>query len=131
MKTYDITLLLSSELTEEQANTTFQEELSSLQEQGGILHKQEIKGKRRLAYPIKNQRNAHLAQVSVSCSPEAIQATRDTIKNHAHVLRFLVAVANRPDPAPRARRESPKEAPRERVEIADIDKKLEEIFKEA
>lgn len=94
------------------------------------MHKQELRGKRKLAYPVKNQTNAHVAQINVSCAPESLENVRDSFKSHASVLRYLVAIAHRPDPAPRSRREAPKEAPRERVEIADIDKKLEEIFKE-
>ena len=128
MKNYELTLILKNDLTNEALNTLLQGISALIQEKGGLLEKQEIKGKRE---------KGTLVALVFSLKPEEIENLQKKIKDEKGIVRFMIMVA------PRHRAQTPalrtlgteksyptetKEEETVKLTAEDIDKKLEEIF---
>ncbi len=128
MKYYELTYLISSNLSEEEANS-LQEELSSLiQKQEGILEKKEKIIKRKLSYPIQKQETAYLSTIEFSLNPEKLNELEKEIKSKNQILRFLLLTKKPFKDEPKIIKSKTK--PKEKVELKEIENKLEEILKE-
>lgn len=96
------------------------------------MGKQEIMGKHRLGSPIQRQEEGVLAAVSFSISQEKLPEIEKSLKETTDVLRYLISHKK---PVRLVKQRPQKErvftaAPREKIELKNIDEKLEEIFKE-
>src|SRR3990172_7407061 len=91
MKNYDLTLILSPELLDEKANDLFQQFVSFVQEQGGILEDQRLLGKKPLLAPIRDSKEGYLATIAFSLNKENLPALDKKCRETQHILRFLVA----------------------------------------
>lgn len=157
MRNYDASFIFSPNLAEQEANDNLQQMASFVQEKGGILGEQQLKGKRPLLAPIGKHREGYLATFSFTLSPEHLEEFEKKAKEEQQILRFLLAKqpkkARKPEPvrhlqpalSPAPAAEAPQETPtaeeptqekpertaEEKVDLKDIDEKLEEIFKEA
>ncbi|HEX9721693.1 MAG TPA: 30S ribosomal protein S6 [Candidatus Paceibacterota bacterium] len=148
MRNYDVTFIFSPLLEESSLNDTLSKLASFVQEKGGILGNQHIKGKRPLLAPIGKHKEGFLATLSFSLVPEHLEAFEKYCKEQKDILRFLAAkhirhatkaqpTIARPHPTPVLSAAAP-ETPaslteaksEEKIDLEDIDKKLEEIFKE-
>ena len=151
MRNYELTLVFSGDLKAEQLAQAQESIISFIQGQGGIMLNQEIRGKRALLSPIKTQKEGNLAGLKFTIDPSHIEEVEKYLKEDKKILRFLCLVsvlrkvkAKTPhlfEPEPQGRRfalptESlpimPKEQTEEKsqkIDLGDIDKKLEEIFK--
>jgi ribosomal protein S6 len=159
MRNYSVSLIFEPILTEQAVNDMLQQFASFIQDKGGILGEQHIRGKRPLLAPIHKHREGYLAVLSFTLSPEHLTEFKTYCKEQKGLLRFLLA-----KPAKKAKvkqkkimyaqpisssvatnaekqaTESPVSEPvaqpkqassdEERIDLKDIDKKLEEIFKE-
>lgn len=136
MRIYDLTLILSPEKGESEINDMFQNLIAFIQDNGGILEKQNITAKRDLGVPIQKKKQGILATLSFNIAQENLIAIEKMLKENADVLRYMIS---KKSPIrvikKRAKRiETPslsttsKKEPK--VEVKDIDKKLEEIFNE-
>jgi ribosomal protein S6 len=131
MRNYDLTLLLTPEIETEKANAIFQELISFLQQEGAILDKNSTPSKINLAYPIKKKKEAYLAWVSFLGKPESLKKIKEKLDFEEKVLRFLL-VQKVPKKKKVVRTILKKETskPKEKLEISQLEKKLEEILKE-
>ena len=142
MKNYELTYLITSNFSMEEAQA-FQGKITSfIQEEGGILTEEGILVRRKLAYPIKKQQQAYLASLTFQVSPEKIAGLEKKLKAEKEILRYLLIIKvpvkkmpqriRRPARAPEITPEAkevilPKE---KKVELKEIEKKLEEILEE-
>lgn len=138
MRNYDLTLIFSPLLADEEANDLFQQFVSFVQEQGAILADQRLLGKRPLLAPIRHAKEGYLAVITFSLNEENLPNLEKKCKETQQILRFFIVkqpkkvtkkkgrVAPTPELAVAAAPQ--KEA---KADLKDIDEKLEEIFKEA
>ncbi len=141
MKNYELTYLISTEISEEDRKG-LQEKIDSLiQKEGGVLGSVNLPLKTRLSYPIKKNREAFFASIKFGLEAGKVENLEKELKAENKILRCLIV--NRPPvkinkgkrfSAPRLpiRTEKlPKIPPKEKkVELKEIDKKLEEILGE-
>ena len=152
MRNYELTLVFSEDLKADQLTQEQENIISFVQGKGGILLNQEIRGKRALLSPIKTQKEGNLAALKFTIDPSHIEELEKYLKEDQKILRFLCVVSvsrkvkeKTPhlfEPEPQSRRLTPQigsipAMPKEQTEgktkiidLGDIDKKLEEIFKQ-
>lgn len=134
MKFYELTYLITpSDLSEEEVNV-FSEKINSfIQEQGGVLDKISKEKKKRLAYPIKKRTMAFLKTLTFNLNPEKLPALEKSLKENKGVLRYLILAKPRPKEKKVVSKPPTifkKKVVKEKVELKDIEKKLEEILEE-
>lgn len=135
MKNYELILILSPLLTEEETNDLIGTLVSFLQEQGGLLSNQGIGKRAKLAYPIKKQNEGSVTTLSFTFSPDKIASLETRLKENTSILRYMLL--NKIIKASTIKPAAPQLAPTRRDETLvkadakEIDEKLEEIFKEA
>ena len=134
MKIYELTYLISSDLSEEEAGHLYGEIISLIQEEGGISVKEESPFKKKLAYAVKKQFQAYLSTVSFQLMPEKLSALEKKIKTKDKILRYLLLTKPPVKKmkfariSKKARIEKPTKE--KKVELKEIEKKLEEILNE-
>ncbi|MFH1714046.1 MAG: 30S ribosomal protein S6 [Candidatus Nealsonbacteria bacterium] len=142
MKNYELTFLISPDLPEEEAKG-FQQKINSyIQEQEGLLINGNILLKRTLAYPISKISEAYLAVSVFQLNPEKLAEVEKKLKEENQIIRYLITVVKKERKLPARRikalvqkskvtvteRTEPQE---KKVELNEIDKKLEEILNES
>lgn len=91
MKYYELTYLISPDLSQEEAEKLHQGIISFLQEKEAILNIKEEKVKKiDLAYPIKKKERVYLATVEFYINPEKIKEISKEIKENKNILRHLL-----------------------------------------
>lgn len=133
MRNYELTLLVNPGLGEEETQGVLQRVTSLFQECGGIVSAQNLLGKRSLPAPIVKQREAYLASLAATAPPEKVGQIEQKLKETKDVLRFLLTVKKHravKAKAPRVRKihKPILKGPSEKMELADIDKKIEEMI---
>jgi len=135
MKLYELTYLLSPELSTEELNS-FQEKLITLlQEQGGILTERSKLVKRNLPQPIKKKEWVVFGFLNFQIDKEKLTGLEKKLKAEKQILRSFIASKSLSKKAAKPFRRAflPKKLikpKKEKVEIKDFEKKLEEILKE-
>ena len=138
MRNYELTLLLRVNLMESELQGLLGEIASMLQDEGALIISQDGKGKRSLLAPVNKHSEAHLAVIKFTADPQKIESIHKNLKEKEDILRFallsyvpkkakerVIAKTTIATPVAKETKEEQK------VEIGDIDKKLEEIFKDA
>lgn len=135
MKLYELTYLISPELSLEELKS-LQEKINSLiQKEAGILNEINLPIKKRLFFPIKKNKEAFLADLSFHLDPGKLKNLERELKSEKKILRYLILSKPRiREIAIRAKR-VPKGVPKipvkeKKVELKEIEKKLEEILRE-
>ena len=146
MKNYYLSYLVSSEIGDDE-RTRFSQNIASLiQEQGGILEKQDILKEKRLGYAIKKQDRALLGFLFFSMEPQKLEILKNKLKKNEKILRFMLTLQKikqakpardsfrRPvksfikKPAAGKGLEGKDALPK--VELKEIEKKLDEILEQ-
>lgn len=139
MRRYELNLLLNAALQESSLLDFLGSLVSFIQDQGGLLETQEIKGKKTFHGAGKNQKEATLAALVFSFNPDYIEALKKRVVGDASVIRSFLAHARVkvvqkqkvvPVLQPLVSQEPAVTSQEKPVNISEIDKKLEEIFKE-
>ena len=139
MKNYELTYLITPEIAEEQARELQNRIISLIQTEGGILLEEKAILKRRLAYTLKHQGQAYLSTLIFQSAPEKLVNIEKTLKSESQILRYLIlAVTAKKEVLTRRRMrpevafpgKAPVRKPEKKVELEEIEKKLEEILKE-
>ncbi len=154
MNYYELTYLISPEIKEENIKKLIEEINSFIQKEKGTITKSENPFPETLAYPIKKQRTASLVSSEFYLDPEKIEDLRKKLKKETEILRFLLVskkisekkridaepvkdnvLEDKPtalsSEAPEERRGTDKkEKVEKKVELKEIEKKLEEILNE-
>jgi len=137
MKTYELTYLIAGDISGETAKEIQGKVASFIQEEGGVLLEENSLLKRKLAYPIKKstlptqQSQAYLAFLNFQIQPENLTNLEKKLKAEGQILRYLILVKKKVKAIPEAVKISPKKVPvgkEKKVELKEIEKKLEEIL---
>ncbi|MFC1629819.1 30S ribosomal protein S6 [Patescibacteria group bacterium] len=149
MKLYEITYLISPELSEEESKNIKKDINSSIQEQGGSLvafNSNKYPIKKKIAYLIKGRlrgqtpaREAYFGTIDFNLESKNIVNLEKKVKSDPNILRYMILSkkpvrldakiprALSPKPQQAKEKEKPKE---KKVELKEIEKKLEEILGE-
>jgi len=133
MKSYELTCLISPDLSEEELSAIKEKIASFVQQEGGFFNETAFAQKKALAYPIKKKGSAYLIIINFQLSSEKIESLENKLKNEENILRYLLTT--KPlikETAPVLRKpvkeKAIKKKPVEKVELKEIEKKLEEIL---
>ncbi|MDO8523381.1 MAG: 30S ribosomal protein S6 [bacterium] len=142
---YEVAYLVSPAYSEAEAQN-FQQTLKNLvQSLGGLIDQEGEVFKRRLAYPIKKMREAYLGNFRFLLAGEKIAELENKLKTSKEVLRHLLVHTKRQPPRtirsqvlkpslipqtdkPKKTQKTETEHLEPASDIAEIDKKLEEIL---
>jgi len=146
MRNYEINYLISSKLSEEEVKKISEKINSFIREEEGILDRESNSSKLRLGYPIKKERQVNLLVSDFSVEPEKLGNLEKKIKSEPMILRFLISTKKAVRVEFRRQKFAPKIktfalssvrekitkplSEEEKVELEDIEKKLEEILGE-
>lgn len=138
MKNYELTYLISADLSEEEVKVFSQKITSLIQEEEGILSRINPPIRKKLAYPIKKQIQAYLASLIFQLNPEKLAILEKKLKSENQILRYLILTKKEFKIVPKAAEIFPiSKKPRKavlkkekKVELKEIEKKLEEILGE-
>jgi len=136
MRNYELTLLLKADLRESELQKLLGEIASMLQDEGALITSQDSKGRRTLPALVKKHSEAELAVVKFALDPQKLVGIEKSLRAKENILRFALLSyipqkAKERTIAKTVATPAVKETTEEqKVEIGDIDKKLEEIFKD-
>jgi ribosomal protein S6 len=125
MRYYQLTYLLSPELKKEEVEK-IENELKSFFQKEGIFDKIEPPLKRGLFYPIKKKNEALLGSIYFYLETQKIKMLEKKLKNEEKILRYLITG----EKAPKKIKVEKKTAKPKKVELKEIEKKIEEILGE-
>ncbi len=137
MRNYELTCLISPELSLEESDSFQQKIISLIQEEKGILGRINKAVKKNLAYPIKNKNEAIFLVLNFQLNPEVLGGLERKIKAESQILRCLLLAKEEEKARPEIKEflesslkaSSPKTAD-SKVELKKIEEKLEEILGE-
>lgn len=127
MKTYEFTYLIKPDISKEDLNS-LQEIIRSFIEEGeGSIVRINSPLKRILAYPIKKNKEAFLADLTFDLNPDKLDSLKKKIKAEKRIIRYLLLkkMLLKKKLRVRAMRKPQLKA---KVELKEIEKKLEEIL---
>ena len=134
MKHYELTYLISSEISEEEVKSLPEKVLVLVQEADGIIENRILPLKRKLAYSINKQEDAYLATLTFQLDPEKLVGLEKKLKAEGKILRYLLLVKRPIKEVKRVIRKVISEklvsvqSQEKKVELKEIEKKLEEIL---
>ena len=141
-KKYELAYLVSSSVAEDEVLVVAGSLAKIIEEGGGLVRHQETPTKRRLAYLVDKQQNAYFGWITFSASPENVSGIEKKMKGAENILRHLLVeeqeippqpirlYSPRPTPGEAKPRPAPTAAenPEEKLDLEELDKKLEEIL---
>jgi len=138
VRLYELTYLIPPNLAEEEIKALQEKIVSQIQEIGGILNEISRTIKKSLAYSIKKNTSAFLASLSFQLPPEKLVFLHKRLKSESNILRYLILgkpaqVLPGKILAGKKVQEvtiKPKKLAKPKVELKEIEKKLEEILGE-
>lgn len=140
MKLYELTYFLSSNLNEEELKNFSEKIFSFIKENEGILAENSLAQrkivKKKLASPIKKEGQAYLNVLSFHFDPQKIEKLKVKLTSESQILRYIILVKKVPKqtkvygPLSRISKAKDIKPSSEKVDLKEIEKKLEEILGE-
>lgn len=138
MKNYELTYLISPDLSEEELKIFSGKINNFIQEEAGVLEKTTEPFKRKLSYPIKKKEEGFSITLIFSLDPGKLENLEKKLKPENQILRYIILTKKNPEKilAPRRHPKTQDDQPStsqpkvKKVELKEIDKKIEEILKE-
>ena len=138
MQLYQLDYLVSPEVSEEEAKDFGNKIKSLIEKKGGSIIKIEVLIRQVLAYEIKKFNEAFLASLSFNLEPEKIGSIEEELKTGKNILRYLLFKKKIVRIKPKRRKitkivkeiKTLETKPKKKVELKEIEKKLEEILGE-
>ncbi|MBM3205622.1 30S ribosomal protein S6 [Candidatus Shapirobacteria bacterium] len=87
---YELTLVLSADLSSEDQKKLIEKIKKTIEEQKGKIEKQEDWGKKELAYPIKKKKMGFYFWWEAKLDPESLSKIDKKLKMEEEVLRYLI-----------------------------------------
>ncbi len=91
MRDYELTVVFSPEITEEDINTAIERVSQFITQKGGEIIEVNRWGRRRLAYPIKNFREGDYVLTRLKLQPSKAKELETNLRSWEQVLRYLLA----------------------------------------
>ena len=118
MKHYEVVFLVHPDQSE-QVPAMIERYRSTIESQGGTIHRLEDWGRRQLAYPINKIHKAHYVLMNIECNDEALEQLNSGFRFNDAVLRDLVIKRKRavtePSPLVKSKEEQEEELRREEM----------------
>jgi ribosomal protein S6 len=132
MRFYELSCLIKPDLSEEELKSLFEQISSFIQERGGVLDKGFKEKKMTLGYPIKEEGTAFLKNQNFYLKPEKLKDLKKKLKEKKEILRSIILTkkVKKITPKKPAKMKISKSKRKAKVELKDIEKKLEEILEE-
>ncbi len=140
MKKYELTCIINAELSEAELSAVIKKIIGFVTEEEGKIDKEFAPQKRGLKYPIHKKSESFLFSANFSLNPEKIENLNKKLKLEGQILRFMVSKKEKISDAPIRRRkkivaikpekETTHFAEKNKVDIKEIDKKIDEILGE-
>ena len=89
MRHYEIVFLVHPDQSE-QVNAMIDRYRTSIEAEGGAIHRLEDWGRRQLAYPIQKLHKAHYVLMNVECSTAALEELNSAFRFNDAVIRSMV-----------------------------------------
>jgi ribosomal protein S6 len=132
MRIYNLTYLISKQANNQEAKTMASNLESFIQEKGGVLIGERRTKEIDLGYPIKKQNKTTACSVKFQMNPETLNQIKQKLAKTPEVLRFMVLIEEKKKAKGKRRAPKPIEKPKQKkVEIKEIEKKLEQILDES
>ena len=90
MREYELAFILSPELDETATQTSVDKIKGWITETGGSIEKMDAKGRQRLAYLIRNQKEGQYYILDMKMNPEEIAPLERRFRLEEPVMRFLI-----------------------------------------
>src|SRR4030042_3745416 len=90
MRYYELTYLISPELSEEKINALRERIIACLKEKGEVLSEPGSLIKKILGYPIRKKKNAFLATLNFSAPAEIIDSLKKVLDGETEILRYFI-----------------------------------------
>lgn len=152
MKSYELTYIISSEITSEEAEVIAKDISSFIQSKEGVIIKSEKPVPKTLSFPIKKMGSGYFANIEFQAEPERIKEIQENLRKDEKILRHMINI-KKPAKIQKERRakkepaftisqpekietkqetsaEPVEKRPEKKVELEEIDKKLDEILGE-
>lgn len=129
MKNYELTYLIPASLTEEEQKRITEDVTSFIQNKGGVLKEGGMPIKRVLPQRIKQYGEVFSVSIYFYASPDKMQEIQQKLKAEKEIIRFMLAIKETPS-AQKPVRKKIKEEPQKKVDLKDIEDKIEQILKE-
>ncbi len=149
MKTYELTYIITSDISLEEAEAIAKDIESSIQAKGGAILKQTTPSAKTLAFPIKKKGSGFFGSIEFSSEENSAVEIQESLKKDTRFLRHMVVI-KKPIKQKRGRKallpttdkpstkteiviEKPvtaKPEPKSKIELEDIQQKLDEILGE-
>ena len=102
----------------------------AIEKERGIITNQNQPSRKVLSYPVGGEKEGWWGWIKFMTKPETMAAVEQALKNNSKILRFAIFKINKADMAERAirKRRIVQSPPAEKTDIAEIDKKLEEML---
>jgi small subunit ribosomal protein S6 len=139
LKYYELSYLINPELSEEEVKTLSEKVSTYIQEAKGILDMAEIPVKKRLGYPIKEKRTAYFIATKFHLEDGNLETLEKNLKAESQILRFIIVglkpmkITGKIEKTTRAeeiKNNLKSDTVPKKVELKEIEKKLEEILGE-
>jgi small subunit ribosomal protein S6 len=132
MKLYELTYLISPEVSEQETKSLQEKTISTIEKMEGVLDESTLPFKIKLAYPIKKKTEAFFANLKFYLNEEKIKELENELRAEKKILRYLILTKPKIKIA-KTKKELPKPTPKifpkeKKVELKEIEKKLEEIL---
>jgi len=92
MRKYELMCVIQPDLDENAFNGVLDRVKGWISESGGSVDKVDIWGRRRLAYPIRKQRDGHYVLMNVTLMPSTIAELERNLRYQESVLRHMLSV---------------------------------------
>ncbi len=92
MRNYEVVLVIQSDLDENAFTALIEKVKGWITENGGEIVKTDLWGKRRLANPIRKQREGNFVLFNINCDPAFTATFERNLRLMEPVLRFLITV---------------------------------------
>ncbi len=91
MRTYELTFVVRSDIAEDAVSTTIENVQQWVTaDEGNEVLRVDQWGRRKLAYPINDQREGHYILLEVTLEPESIPELERSLKLSDEILRYLL-----------------------------------------
>lgn len=138
MKNYELSYIISTEISSEESQAFAKEIESFIQGKEGVIIKSETPVAKTLAFPVKKFGSGFFVISEFQIEPEKIKEINEKLEKDGKILRHIVAVKKhaRLQKERRIKKEEPvpqleiKKTDDKKVELEEIDKKLNEILGE-
>lgn len=141
MRYYELNCLISPNCSEEELGILQEKIKNSIQEEGGVLFETKSPIRKSLGYSIKTKVHpktglSYLAALSFNLAPEKLESLETRLKSEAQILRHLI-LQKKSKMAMKGMTKTPfvpikktERVKKEKVELKEIEEKLEEILGE-